>query len=35
MQELEDILEDATHPLCGFRGKQIAALRKIKHVGNL
>jgi hypothetical protein len=29
MQEQEDKIHDATHPLCGFRGKQIAALDKI------
>jgi hypothetical protein len=29
MQEQEDKIHDATHPLCGFRGKQIATLRKI------
>jgi hypothetical protein len=26
MQEQEDKIHDATHPLCGFGGKQIAAL---------
>jgi hypothetical protein len=29
MQEPEDKIHDATHPLCGFRGRQIAALGKI------
>jgi hypothetical protein len=29
MQEPEDILQEAIHPMCGFRGKQIAALGKI------
>jgi hypothetical protein len=29
MQEPEDKIHDATHPLCGFRGMQIAALGKI------
>jgi hypothetical protein len=29
MQEQEDKIHDATHPLCGFGGKQIVALRKI------
>jgi hypothetical protein len=29
MQEQEDKIYDATHPLCGFRGKQIATLGKI------
>jgi hypothetical protein len=29
MQELEDKIHDATHPLCGFRGRQIVALGKI------
>jgi hypothetical protein len=29
MQELEDKIHDATHPLCGFGGRQIVALRKI------
>jgi hypothetical protein len=29
MQEQEDKIHDAAHPLCGFRGKQIAALGKI------
>jgi hypothetical protein len=29
MQELEDKIHDATHPLCGFGGRQIAALGKI------
>jgi hypothetical protein len=29
MQEPEDKIYDATHPLCGFGGKQIAALGKI------
>jgi hypothetical protein len=29
MQEQEDKVHDATHPLCGFRGKQIATLGKI------
>jgi hypothetical protein len=29
MQEPEDKLHDATHPLCGFKGRQIVALSKI------
>jgi hypothetical protein len=29
MQEPEDKIHDATHPLCGFRGRQIVALGKI------
>jgi hypothetical protein len=29
MQEQEDKIHNATHPLCGFGGKQIAALGKI------
>jgi hypothetical protein len=29
MQEQEDKIHDAIHPLCGFGGKQIVALRKI------
>jgi hypothetical protein len=29
MQEPEDKIRDATHPLCGFRGRQIVALGKI------
>jgi hypothetical protein len=29
MQEQEDKIHDATHPLCGFGGKQIATLGKI------
>lgn len=29
MQEQEDKIHDVTHPLCGFGGKQIAALSKI------
>jgi hypothetical protein len=29
MQEPEDKIHDATHPLCGFGGKQIVALGKI------
>jgi hypothetical protein len=29
MQEQDDKIHDATHPLCGFGGKQIVALRKI------
>jgi hypothetical protein len=29
MQEQEDKIHDATHPLCGFEGKQIATLGKI------
>jgi hypothetical protein len=29
MQEPEDKIHDATHPLCGFRGRQIATLSKI------
>jgi hypothetical protein len=28
MQEQDDKIHDATHPLCGFRGKQIATLGK-------
>src|SRR5688572_15861892 len=28
MQEPEDKILDATHPLCGFRGRQIVALGK-------
>ena len=28
MQEQEDKIHDATHPLCGFGGKQIVALGK-------
>jgi hypothetical protein len=28
MQEPEDKIHDATHPLCGFRGRQIVALGK-------
>jgi hypothetical protein len=30
MQEPEDKIHDTTHPLCGFRGRQIVALGKIK-----
>jgi hypothetical protein len=30
MQELEDKIHDATHPICGFGGRQIVALGKIK-----
>jgi hypothetical protein len=30
MQEPEDKIHDATHPLCGFEGRQIVALGKIK-----
>jgi hypothetical protein len=30
MQEQEDKIHDATHPLCGFGGRQIVALGKIK-----
>jgi hypothetical protein len=30
MQEQDDKIHDATHPLCGFGGKQIMALGKIK-----
>jgi hypothetical protein len=30
MQEQDDKIHDATHPLCGFGGKQIVALGKIK-----
>jgi hypothetical protein len=29
MQELDDKIDDATHPLCGFGGRQILALGKI------
>jgi hypothetical protein len=29
MQEHDDKIHDATHPLCGFRGRQIVALGKI------
>ena len=29
MQEQDDKIHDATHPLCGFRRKQIVALGKI------
>jgi hypothetical protein len=29
MQELEDKIHDATHPVCGFGGRQIVALGKI------
>jgi hypothetical protein len=29
MQELKDMIHDATHPLCGFRGRQIVVLGKI------
>ena len=29
MQEPEDKIHDATHPLCGFGGRQIMALGKI------
>jgi hypothetical protein len=29
MQEPEDKIHDATHPLCGFRGRQITTLGKI------
>jgi hypothetical protein len=29
MQEQDDKIHDATDPLCGFRGRQIVALRKI------
>jgi hypothetical protein len=29
MQEQDDKIHDATHPLCGFRGKHIVALGKI------
>jgi hypothetical protein len=29
MQELEDKIHDATHPLCGFGGRQIVAVGKI------
>jgi hypothetical protein len=29
MQEPEDKIHDATHPLCGFGGRQITALGKI------
>jgi hypothetical protein len=30
MQEPDDKIHDATHPLCGFRGRQIVALGKIR-----
>jgi hypothetical protein len=29
MQEPEDKIHDATHPLCGFKGRQVVALGKI------
>jgi hypothetical protein len=29
MQEPDDKIHDATHPLCGFGGRQIVALGKI------
>jgi hypothetical protein len=29
MQEPKDKIHDATHPLCGFGGRQIVALGKI------
>jgi hypothetical protein len=29
MQEQDDKIHDATHPLCGFEGRQIVALSKI------
>jgi hypothetical protein len=29
MQEQDDKIHDVTHPLCGFGGRQIMALRKI------
>jgi hypothetical protein len=29
LQEQDDKIHDATHPLCGFRGRQIMALGKI------
>jgi hypothetical protein len=29
MQEQDDKIHDATHPLCGFGGRQIVALGKI------
>jgi hypothetical protein len=29
MQEPEDKIHDATHPLCGFRGRQIMAIGKM------
>jgi hypothetical protein len=29
MQEQDDKIHDATHPLCGFGGRQIVALRKV------
>jgi hypothetical protein len=29
MQEQDDKIHDATHPLCGFRGRKIVALGKI------
>jgi hypothetical protein len=31
MQEPEDKIHDATHPLCGFGGRQITALEAILH----
>jgi hypothetical protein len=30
MQEPDDKIHDATHPLCGFGGRQIVALGKIE-----
>jgi hypothetical protein len=33
MQEPDDKIHDATHPLCGFRGKHIVALGKITMPG--
>jgi hypothetical protein len=35
MQEPEDKIHDATHPLCGFGGRQIVALGKITMPVNL
>jgi hypothetical protein len=29
MQELDDKMQEAVYPLCGFRGKQITTLSKI------
>jgi hypothetical protein len=29
MQELEDKIHDATHPLCGFRGRQCGGTARI------
>ena len=35
MQEPEDKIHDATHPLCGFGGRQIVALGKNHNASNL